>query len=187
MFNDFFSNPLVQRTIIDLVLVSIVGFIFNRKLEKYKSDNAKKLQIDNFFRQISGNKIEEIFDQWSNLVMNTEEFGKKTTAEAMNDMLKKTVMYGSENTVKIASLFQQYNYKYNSSEEDSVQEEGVIFILLFLATETICSLKYDFTGHRIKAMDLIRMKLNDTHNKLVYDELVKAEKRAHIIIRDGVK
>lgn len=96
----------------------------------------KKLQIDNFFRQISGVKIEETFDHWSNLLMNTEEFSKSTTVEAMNDMLKKIVMYGSEETVKIASLFQQYNYKYNSAEknEDSERVEArTMFTLLFFS------------------------------------------------------
>ncbi|EUJ25952.1 hypothetical protein [Listeria cornellensis] len=149
----------------------------------------KKLQIDNFFRQISGVKIEETFDHWSNLLMNTEEFSKSTTVEAMNDMLKKIVMYGSEETVKIASLFQQYNYKYNSAEknEDSERVEArTMFTLLFLAAETICSLKNDFTGHKINVMDLMRMKLNDTYKKEVYDELVMAEKAARSIIRNGV-
>ncbi|MBC1362356.1 hypothetical protein IA938_08590 [Listeria welshimeri] len=132
--------------------------------------NAKNMQIDNFFRSISGDKLEKTFDKWSNLILDLEKFSEKTNVSEMNMMLKNVFMYGSSETVRVATLFQQFNYKVGKKERNKMDN----WILMLLAAETICSLKFDFTGHKVDSMTLIRLKINDIEKPEVKEKAEEA-------------
>lgn len=135
--------------------------------------NSRELQVDNYYRSISGNKIEGLFSKWMDLIVDTAKIGK-LPAKEVNNMLKELMMFGSEETIRIAAIFQQYNFSERISEPD-----GEPFTLLFIGASLLASLKKDFTGYTIEPEHLIMIKINDfskEENKHRWDKARKEAK-----------
>ncbi|HAC3532623.1 TPA_asm: hypothetical protein GZN65_10460 [Listeria monocytogenes] len=187
-------NEALQNDIVKLVLSVLINVVIanalvqrykhklDKKVEMLKYENARNLQVDNFFKSINEKEIKDTLDVWSDMLMNVQNFAEKATAANVAEMLKNVFIYGSDSTIKIASVYQQYSY---SLDEDK-QSNDEKLILVVLAAEVICSLKYDFTGYKVEPMDLIKMKLNDAYKIDILEALKKARKSAHTIIVEGV-
>ena len=163
-------NSIISENNSTLIFVPIIsllgGLIGNYLSEKVKnrsskeqleiSDrNAQKLQVDNFYRSISTEKVENIVQEWMDLLVSPEEVSKKDKAD-INKMLKDIMVYGSAETIRLVSIFQQYNYQKKIEKADNSPYE-----LLFISAYLLSSLKNDFTGYRIDPLDLLKMKIKD--------------------------
>ncbi|MBC1935196.1 hypothetical protein HCA69_02375 [Listeria grandensis] len=182
-----FKNELLVGFIVNgLLLTLVTGLLhhsFNKKLEGIKTENqliideqrsgqAHSLQIDSFFRSISGEKLADTFEEWTDLLLDMTRKTASMTEEDVTKMIKYIFMYGSPKTVELARNYQQYNYALDTSKRTQVQN----WEILILAAETICSLKNDFTGHKISSKILLDLKIsdiNDPEKKAQFEEAWK--------------
>ena len=140
--------------------------VFEERMEVFKSNSAKNLQIDNYFRNISGQELKEVFDFWSSIIF---LLGKQNNLKELPKFTQKTFMYGLVRTVKILSKFQQeaYNIKYDKNSENDISN---IKSLIYAAC-IVCSLKSDFSGVEINPLTILEIKLEDFYERM--NEFIK--------------
>lgn len=181
------ENELVKRIFVDLIVMGLVAgylnFRFNKKIEQFKFENTKNLQIDGFFKSINEKEIKEAMEEWSDIFIDIKNFGTNFTSDKIDRMLKAVFLYGSPKTLRIASVFQQFNYI--TMHEKKLNNENT-YALLYLLAETVCCLKYDFTGSEVDTIDFLKLKLNDAYKKDKNNSLKKARKLARKLIKYGV-
>ncbi|WP_338365378.1 hypothetical protein [Enterococcus faecalis] len=164
--------------------------LHEKKLEEIRNENSnimqdkehqttRELQVDNYYRSISGKKIEDLFSRWMDMIADTEKIENLKPA-VLNKMIKELMMYGSARTVYIGSLFQQYNYK-----RPSTSDEFNAFELLYLGASLVASMKQDFTGYEVDPEVLLRMKITDIDSEINKERFKLAKENASKIIEDG--
>ena len=128
-------------------------------LQKDEQVSAKHLQIDSYYRSISGDKLERLFSEWADFLLDMDKISntsQQKLTNKLNGMMRGIVVYGSERTVRLASIFMQYNFSLNPDSRSNNT-----FILMLLYAKLIASLKMDFTGYEIDPEDILKMKIND--------------------------
>lgn len=162
-------TPILINAIITLIFSGIVGgylsYYFNKKIENLKIKSNKDLQVESFFRDISGQKLETNFSDWTELFFNMtsiNDMSQKDLESKLKKMLKEIFLYGSKDTVSKAVKMQQYTYRM-SQEQQSINT----FVYMFLFSSVICSLKKDFTGYSVDEKELIKMMIKDYESKKV--------------------
>ncbi|WP_413524038.1 hypothetical protein [Carnobacterium divergens] len=167
-------NRMHEKNMVEL------NHINDLNLQEKNSFSSRELQVDNYYRSISGATIEKLFSSWTDIVADTEKVGELPTS-TLNKMIKELMMYGSAKTVRIGAIFQQYNYsKYRTGEDIKP------YVLLYIGAALVASLKKDFTGYDIDPEDLIKMKIKDLYsgkNKQIWEE---QKKEAMELIKDGI-
>lgn len=139
---------------------------------------TRELQVDNYYRSISGQKIENLFSEWMNILTNTDKVAN-LKQEKLNKMIKELMMYGSSETVHLGAIFMQFNFRKTEEIKDNSM------LLLYLGAKLIASLKKDFTGYEVDPIDLLSMKITDISEKENYEELILAKKMVENIIENG--
>lgn len=151
----------------------------NLFLQKDDQKSTRELQIDNYYRSISGQKVEKLFSDWMDMITDAQKITNLSQAK-LNKMIKELMMYGSRETVHLGSIFMQYNFRVSQKK---ITKNS--FELLYLGTKLIASLKKDFTGYDVNPEDLIGMTINDIHNPENEKKLVDAKAKIEDIVRDG--
>lgn len=171
------------NTILGVLLLFILAAIKNipnhmYKLfeERYKNKNNRQLQIESFFKQISGSKQEEVLSTWTNFLTDMENTTKKYTADTkegkklFRNLMHDTLMYGSPRTIKYVGAFKSCN-----SRDLKDQKQVVLMACI------ICSLREDFTGYRNSPLDLLKICITD------YDKLEPRYKQSWDEIQEEIK
>lgn len=83
----------------------------------------------------------------------------------LQNIQRETFMYGSESTIKALATYQQYIFKNDNHNQDSKKGQ---MEMLIKATRVATKLKYDFTGEKVNAIDLLKIKLNDLNIKAIF-------------------
>lgn len=143
-------------------------------LENKKNKNQSNLQREAYFREISGENIQNIFNEWMSLLADSENYMKKINNDKSHfiELQSQTMMYGSDKTVKILAEMMQFLYGNNqdhsttsSGSEIQIASSDVIDLetakTIYFMAKLITSLKEDFTGYSIEPMNLIEIRLND--------------------------
>ncbi len=179
---------------IEKAITSAIGEIPKRmhdiQMEELKSNNSmliqkdqqletRDLQVDNYYRSISGKTIEELFGKWANMIADTEKI-KRLKPDELNSMIKELMMYGSSETVRIGAIFMQYLYR---GEVEKHKDNP--FFLLYLGSKLVASLKKDFTGYNVDPEDFIRMKIKDAYIGNKEQLLSEAKIEIERICKDG--
>lgn len=175
---------------IEDVLSGIPQRIHEKNMEEIKNNNSnlmqdkehkttRELQVDNYYRSISGIKIEKLFSDWMDMIADTDKIGK-LSQDTLKKMIKELMMYGSPRTVYIGSLFQQYNYK-----RPSTSKEFNSFELLYLGASLVASMKKDFTGYEVDPEILLKMKITDIDSEKNKEIFRIAKENANKIIQEG--
>lgn len=175
---------------IEDVLSGIPQRIHEKNMEEIKNNNSnlmqdkehkttRELQVDNYYRSISGIKIEKLFSDWMDMIADTDKIGK-LSQDTLKKMIKELMMYGSPRTVYIGSLFQQYNYK-----RPSTSKEFNSFELLYLGASLVASMKEDFTGYEVDPEILLKMKITDIDSEKNKEIFRIAKENANKIIQEG--
>ncbi|MGV0167162.1 hypothetical protein ACRYI5_01020 [Furfurilactobacillus sp. WILCCON 0119] len=129
-------------------------------IKRLEFGNNRQLQVEQYFRQIGGNELKSVLNDWTEYISKMSEKNKEMDTdkgrEKFIDLTHKTLLYGSKKTVVLLSLLNQYNYK--------GQDEGGAKFMIYLAN-LIASLKYDFTGYEMNPLDLLMTKLTDYENE----------------------
>lgn len=153
----------------EIILTSgITALIINVAWEFFESKlsfkHSKRLQIDNFYREVSGKKMHDILEKWSELIFfatDTKVEKKLKDDKYLNGLLHETYIYSSSETCKRMSNFQQYLYKNHKSDSNSQAQKEDYYDILVLVAGIVTSLKYDFTGEWVGIDDTLRTKLVD--------------------------
>lgn len=196
----------VVSTILQLVLIGIIIFFGNvfkevpslmkeLRVEKLRGKNEQNLQIESYFREISGSTLNNILRDWSNLIDFVKDKTKSQTqlTNHVKELTLKTFMYGSPRTTVILGLMQQQTYSYNKPEnlikvKHGNQSKEVDYKLLVYTSFLIASLKEDFTGYEISPIEFLRVKLTDFKKEDVNNQIIEIEKEIHSeLSQEGIK
>src|SRR5699024_10916640 len=138
------------------------------------------LQVESYYREISGSEIEKTFYNWTTLLTKMDESVQNIETpeglEKLRDMQTKILMYGSTKTVKIHTLMMQHNYRLTENKNLSPKEQSYISKkTLVYFSAVIASLKEDFTGYKIDIDDILKITITDYNapkNKELFDRAV---------------
>lgn len=128
--------------------------------------NSKQLQIDNYFRQSNGKNMQEVLREWVKIINDVDHSVMQKTRDLQN-LLNQTLTYSSGKTIKLIGIFLQSVYKNGDEITDDVSQ--LVYVALIVE-----NLKIDFTGEKIDAIDLLKVKYNDYDQQK--EALLTAEK-----------
>lgn len=137
--------------------------------------NENKKQITVFFKK-EGVKIQQemldfwssiFFDDYSNAIKiyiennmdtimknnNLNSVEEISEVMAMKEIQKNSYMYSSKATLKYIGYYMQEIFKN--------RKKSKILLQIFFVSKIINNMKYDFTGEKTTAMDLLKIKIND--------------------------
>lgn len=172
-FNEFKTNSNMIE-IIGFAVTILVAFITSFLTSKI---NQKKTTAEVFKKE--GVKIQErLLEFWAGLLIfdfetNIDNYKKKAgikeklnNQEIIKIVQSESIMYSSKNTIKAIGTYQQYSYnkKCPLNEEES---EFRIMQGLVVALRVTKSMKFDFTGEKVRVIDLLRIKLKDLNLKKI--------------------
>jgi len=153
-------------------------------LQQDNQKSVRELQIDNYYRSISGKSIEKLFSDWTDLILDSEKINKtpeKRRYEKLNQMIKDVIIYGSAETVRLASILQQYNFR----TLENIDDERNPYELMYLGAIVICSMKKDFTGHEIQPEQLFDIKIKDMFKSETRAQFKSAKATVEKILKEG--
>lgn len=162
-------------TIIGFIVTILVAFVTSF----FTSKRNQKEIISNYFKKESIEVQKRLLDFWTNILMfdfNTALNSYADNAKLSKDisvedlikfMYKECVLYSSEATLKAIGTYQQYIYKNNKIDKNSISNNDTIIKNLILPLMVTKRMKYDFTGEKISPIDLLRIKINDLDNKKI--------------------
>ncbi len=175
MWNTIFNVVvIVLLTLLYGAISKLPSTVSDLVVEKYKSKSSKELQREIYFREISGKDVRDLFSEWLDLLIDTDA-KVKSLGETNNiiKLIKRTILYGSAETVKICALFMNHIYGTKSvsdendnqnliSENEQKEDRDVNnLITLIYVNKIICSLKRDFTGQDVTIEDLFKIRITD--------------------------
>lgn len=149
---------LIPLSILAYFIKDLPKLFREMKVAEFKGQNDREIQVDSFFRQVKGSEIAEVLRFWSEMLLDMDNKVEEITEDQSKfiEVQLNTLMYGSENTVKILSKTMQHVY---SGEQREAREHT--YMLMFYIAYIISSLKRDFTGYSIDPLDIIKTKIND--------------------------
>ena len=182
--------PIINSTILFVFVLffkEVPKLINDLKLEKIKNQNQSNLQVESYFRQLSGKDIESVFQKWLTLIddMSNNKLTGNDLNKHVKDLQTKTFMYGSSTTIKIYSSMMQQIY-INSSIEKKVnvnfgKKKEKDYSLIIYNAFLVASLKKDFTGYKIAPKDFLEGKITDLNHG---DEKEAFKKAENMVIKE---
>lgn len=134
----------------------------------------KELQVDEYYRK-DGN-LQQIMMKWTHYAIDNnamDNINTKNGQKELQELVKKTVGYGSSRTVKLLTeMFQGVYQNSNDGETHNSLESG--YRTMILMSMIVSSLKEDFTGQKIDPLDVLKIKINDyPDNEEVFEEILE--------------
>lgn len=129
-------------------------------LQEKNHSHEHLLQQEAYYKQISGEKIEKLFVEWTEMFVDTEKMNGFTDKQAM-ELSKNVFLYGSTNTIEVFSKY--INNLYTQKTEQHLNNYKTQFDLYMFA-DILSNLKYDFTGYKVDPLMFLKAKITD------YDE-----------------
>lgn len=171
----------VFKVIIGLIVFNYLKElpVFHREalIQEKEHKHKQILQQEAYYRQISGNKMEEVFREWTNLFTDLDKLNALTTQDIM-ELSQNIFMYGSSETISTFAFYMNHNFN-----EKAQKELGDLFLhyQVYIFAKILSDLKHDFTGYRIDPVDFIKAKIND------YDSYYSEENIKRIKEYIGIK
>ena len=136
------------------------------KLEQSRARNSQELLREAYFRE----EVAQILKDWLSTLFrfkddnfeidDEEDTDEDGEASSVEDLLSRTVLYGSTHTIHLCALYMQDLYEgILDSENDGLDYAGCKSILY--SAFIISSLKFDFTGYEVEPLRFLEMKIND--------------------------
>lgn len=196
MWNTVFNVAvIVLLTLLYGAISKLPSTVSDLVVEKYKSKSSKELQREIYFREISGKDVRDLFSEWLDLLIDPDAKVKSLSkTNSILKLIKKTILYGSAETVKICSLFMNHIYSTKSvsdgndnqnliSENEQKERELNNILTLIYVNRIICSLKRDFTGQDVTTEDLFKIRIKDFNEF----ENMESYKKAQNMVNDKLK
>ena len=128
-------------------------FVHEKAMEITRIQAQKDIQVDSYFREVSGSKMIEILEFWVGFISNPDKASNLSKDEFMGQM-ETLIKFASARSIKIFANMQQMSYQGPLLGDDN-------FKYLMYVCYLIAQLKEDFTGQKIDPLDLLRAKMND--------------------------
>lgn len=157
----------VLNTLILILIILVVYFIkelpkmFGEKWSQNRqARTSKELQVESYFRQQGGNDVKKLLTDWTSFLTKMDQIENLMGKDGSkyNDLMHRTLLYGSKETIEIVAAMSQFSYQ--SEEIRKKQDPDGKKLMIYIAT-VIASLKYDFTGYKVKPISLLKAKLTD--------------------------
>lgn len=146
----------ILLAIIAVVLISYLTKSSDWLRDKFQKKNAQVLQIEQFYRQNSGEDLKGLLNEW---LEHFESMGKEFTPDNTKELVKKTLAVSSSRTSLILTSMLQHVYLSEGKEDDG-------FIMMIYLAAMVDSLKKDFTAESMGIFELIQFKINDFQNEI---------------------
>lgn len=128
--------------------------------------NNKQLQIDNYFRQTSGDRMQKILMEWVKIINDADNSAMSRPKE-LQTLLNKTLAYSSAKTIKLLGMFLQHTYKNGQNNSDDYSQ--LVYVAMIVSY-----LKFDFSGEMINPLDLLKVKYHDySDNEQEFNQYLK--------------
>lgn len=144
--------------------------------EDMKHDHSKELQIENYFRQISGEKIENLFFEWTDYI--SKIWSADTSGFDKVKMTSDILRFGSGETVRRLAVLLQFEFSIQDKDTTKKAEDLDNFVWYYLTAYVIVQLKNDFTGYAIDPTDIIKLRLSDYESKDTKEKFEKGQEKA---------
>lgn len=145
-------------------------YISDRVLENIKARNSKDIQVESYFRQLGGEEQQKVFEDWTRQLTHLGE--SQITDEEMLELIHNTLIFGSDQTVKILASMAHYIYTSSDSDQGNMMTVYTACI--------ISSLKEDFSGYAVSPLIIVRMKISD------FDDLKQSYVKCFEIIKRDI-
>ncbi|MCO0831925.1 hypothetical protein NFX39_02290 [Fructobacillus sp. W13] len=110
--------------------------------------------------------MQEVLREWVKIINDVDHSVMQKPRDLQN-LLNQTLTYSSGKTIKLIGIFLQSVYKNGDEITDDVSQ--LVYVALIVE-----NLKIDFTGEKIDAIDLLKVKYNDYDQQK--EALLTAEK-----------
>lgn len=170
------------------ILPKIVLESVAKSIEQQRDYDFKKaLQVDSFYRKSGNSVLQELMDEWIKLATDLD-YLEKVDPDYLTGLIQKTVGYSSSRSIKIAAEFFQLSFasyakdkdeKEDAEKQQIANEKGIVYFAMMVQ-----SLKKDFTGEEITALDVLRMKMTDYNDKKEFFKTTIAEIEKSIDSKD---
>lgn len=164
--------------VISIFLLLIAGLLFRIPYvlqDKIKDERNNKsthdLQIESYFKQFGGGEQQKVLNEWSLWMYDSNKLNQVNQANYKDDLIRKTVLYASKDTLFILSKFNVYMKEKSDSKNDDTSDYDKLKQNVYLAF-IISNLKEDFSGYSISPNIL----LNLTNYKLSENDKQNIEK-----------
>ncbi|MBS4462832.1 hypothetical protein JXA27_09815 [Aerococcaceae bacterium zg-B36] len=175
---EFVLNQLSE---IMIIVVSLLVFNYLKELPVFHRDSflmdkehthKHKLQQEAYYREMSGEKMENLFQKWAAMFIDMRKM-EKVTEDDIKQLAEAVFMYGSTQTIETFAFYMNHNFN-NKAEK----ELGEIFgqYQIFIIAKILSDLKYDFTGYRVHPTYFIKSKINDYDTFFTKDTIYRIEK-----------
>ena len=135
---------------------------------KLTSKNDKSKLLSTQFKQQGIEKQKELLELWTicaqngyeNFILSLESvYDKKHKLIDKTELIKlymnDVVLYTSKETIRLFAIFMQNIYKLSKNKNINKM------LIIYVPYKIMSCMKYDFTGEKIKTIDLIKIKIND--------------------------
>lgn len=133
---------------------------------KLTSKNEKSKILSTQFKQQGIDKQKKLLELWTICAHNgyekfldelKNEYGnlEKNDTELLKLFMNDIVLYTSKETMRYFAIFMQNAYKTNKGKTNKIMDT------IYISFKIMSSMKYDFTGERVKCLDLIKIQIND--------------------------
>ncbi|MGR8774223.1 hypothetical protein [Leuconostoc citreum] len=146
----------ILLAIIALVLISYLTKSSDWLRDKFQRKNAQVLQIEQFYRQNSGEDLKGLLNEW---LGHFNTVGKEFNADNIEVLVKQTLAVSSGKTTIILTSMLQHIYQNGEKKDDT-------YVLMIYFAAIVDSLKKDFTAEGLGIFVLIQSKINDFHKEL---------------------
>ncbi|URN85858.1 hypothetical protein [Acetobacterium wieringae] len=163
------ASIFIKKTIGDLP-----DRIHQKNMEQIKHINSKELQIDNYFRQISGKEIETLLFSWTDYI--SKVWSEDLTGVDVPKMTSDVLRFGSGEAIRRLAVMLQFEFSIKKKEDPTKALDN--FVWYYLIAYVVVQLKNDFTGHDIDPTDIIKLRLEDYENKETKNKFKEAQKEA---------
>lgn len=146
-------------------------------MEQLRGKNERELQIESYFREVSGRDLNEVLSDWATLIddLNDQERSQSEINEHVKKLTTKTFVYGSPRTTKILGMMQQHSYSQNKRGKNAEKDPNNTKLIVYTSF-MIASLKEDFTGYRIDPTAFLKIRLTDFSTPVINEKITNFEK-----------
>lgn len=190
--SEFITTIIVTFLSVVLIIVKVLPKIIAQSIAKLIEqqrdyDFKKALQVDSFYRKSGNSVLQELMDDWIKLATDLD-YVSKMNPDELTKLVQKTVGYSSSRSIKIAAEFFQLSFVSYAKDKDGnvnvekqqiANEKGIVYFAMMVQ-----SLKKDFTGEEIQALDVLRMKMTDYKEQKEFFKTTIAEIEKSIESKD---
>lgn len=146
------------------------------KIEKFKSKSNMDIQREAYFREIGGQELSKVFEDWLSIIFNYDRKKKNFNTQQAINLVSRTIIYGSTRTIDICSLYMQHIFINSEEINNSDISTYNMYKTMIYISMIIASLKFDFTGYEIDALRILEIKIKDYSNLKNKGLFIKAKK-----------